>query len=313
MSERWLEIENGSGTTRVPLAGTVTRIGGSAADVMMAGLPAGELHLWSDPPKVILVAGDDGLVVNGVAGREALLADGDLIEWGAARIVFRAEVGGAVLEEIGGQVQPAPVAASGMAPAPAPGAAPTPAAYASPAALPGAAAAPSSVPSVPSGAVPSGAMPSGAMPSGEVPSGAAGVAWARVRAGLIVDLGLADKRVVKGWQESVSRGDFAPDACARDVASGLSVDGDDRRLVERSGRLLRDFLMASTMAGSGGAKRKARQAGKRGAAMLISQLIVSGMHLLLILAVLFILRAKWGEEFQLQGLFDFFDSLLGRR
>ena len=57
----------------MPLAGVLTRIGGASPDVSMKGLPAGELHVWSDPPKVVLASGDAPLLVNGGAGHGGLL------------------------------------------------------------------------------------------------------------------------------------------------------------------------------------------------------------------------------------------------
>ena len=136
-----------------------------------------------------------------------------------------------------------------------------------------------------------------------------GASWTRVRAGMMVELGLADKTAVRTWQESVMRGEFAPDACARDISLGVDVDGEDPRLMERSGRLLRDFLMASTMSGAGGARRKARQAGKKGAAIFLSQLFVLIVYTLIILVVMALLHAKWPETF-----FDpLFDSLFKGR
>jgi len=286
MSEQWLEIEDGQRTHRVPLSGSLTRIGGASADVSMAGLPTGELHVWSEPPKVVLVAGDVRLAVNGVESREGLLTDGDEIEWGDMRFRFRQKSSGAVLQEI--QVESPPAMAPEAAPS---GFAPdvTPSGGGAEAASSG------FVPDVTSFGGGAEAAPSGG-----------GTAWTRVRAGMIVDLGMANKATVKRWQETVMRGDFAPDACARDVASGVDVDGDDGRLVERSARLLRDFLMSSTMSGSEAAKRKVRMAGKKGAAVLISQLLVIGVYTLIILAAMLLLRAKD------VGFDAFFDGILGR-
>jgi hypothetical protein len=269
MSERWLEIEDGTQTHRVPLVGTVTRIGGAAADVSMSLLPPGELHVWSDPPKVVLVAGSEQLTLNGVMSREGLLTDGDLIEWGAVRMRFRQEAGAPVLEEIHEQevVRVAPAV------------------------------------SVPAASV---ELPAAAPQVASASGDGGGAAWARVRAGMLVDLGLGNKAAVKNWQATVMRGDFAPDACARDVAAGVVVGGDDPRLVERSARLLRDFVMASAMSGAEGAKRRARQAGKKGAAIFISQLFLVSVITLIILAVMLLLHAKWPDVY-----FDpLFDKLL---
>jgi len=59
------------------------------------------------------------------------------------------------------------------------------------------------------------------------------------------------------------------------------------------------------MTGVGGAKRKARQAGKKGAAIIVSQLFVLLVYTLIILAVMAILHAKW-PEYYFDPLFDKF-------
>jgi len=253
MADQWLELKDGQETRRIPLSGALTKIGGASPDVSMLGLPAGELHIWSDPPKVVMVAGQTSPSVNGAPCREALLADGDRIDWGEVSLQFRRAEAAAVLQEI-------VVDAPAQAPA---------------------------APAFDGG----------------------GASWDRVRAGMMVELGLADKAAVRTWQESVMRGEFSPDACARDLTRGVQVDPEDPRFMERSGRLLRDFLMASTMSGAGGAKRKARQAGKKGAAILVSQLFVLVVYTLIILVVMALLHAKWPETF-----FDpLFDSLFKGR
>jgi len=253
MVDLWLELRDGHETRNVPIAGSLTKIGGQSPDVSMQGLPQGELHVWSDPPKVVLVAGQAALAVNGVDCREALIADGDRIDWGEVRFHFRRKESAPVLEEI-------------------------------------AVSAPPAAPAVPA-------------------PGSGGSSWTRVRAGMMVELGLAEKGAVRSWQESVMRGEFSPDACARDLSVGSDLDGEDPRLLERSGRLLRDFLMASTMSGAGGARRKARQAGKKGAAIFVSQLFVIIVYTLIILVVMALLHAKWPETF-----FDpLFDSLFKER
>lgn len=262
MGEQWLEFQDGQATRRIPLAGSLTRVGGSGTDISMSGFPAGEVHVWSEPPKVVLAVGDARLAVNGAEGRELLLADGDQIEWGGARFCFRGEVVAPILEEI-------PIAAPAAPAAPTAPESPNP-------------------PSVPE----------------EAGSPSRGKAWERVQAGLYVDLGLSNKSMVKRWQESVMSGDFAPDACARDLSSGVVVDPDDPRLSERAARLLRDFLMSSATSGAGGAKRKVRQAGKKGAAFLISQFLVIGVYTLIILAAMLVFRAK-GTSFD-----TLFDGLL---
>jgi hypothetical protein len=125
---------------------------------------------------------------------------------------------------------------------------------------------------------------------------------------MMVELGLADGSAVKQWQGAVLRGDFAPDACARDLCIGTAVDSDDSRLLERSGRLLKDFLMSSTTRGQGAVRRRARMAGKKGAAIFISQILLLLVNLLILGVGALIVRARWPEV-----SFDaFFDSILKR-
>lgn len=247
MGDAWLEFDDGADRWRVPLAGVLTRIGGASPDVKMKGLPAGELHVWSDPPKVVLASGDALLKVNGGSSDGGLLTDGDRVEWGGVRFRFIAEESGPLLEEI--QVQ----------------------------------------------------APAHVQAAVQVDDG--GPAWSRVRAGMMVELGLADKAAVKQWQGAVLRGDFAPDACARDLSSGSEISGDDSRLVERSGRLLKDFLMSSAMSGSGGVRRRARVAGKKGAAIFISQILFLLVNLLIVGVGALVVSARW-PEFSFDAIFD---------
>lgn len=118
--------------------------------------------------------------------------------------------------------------------------------------------------------------------------------WRRLRAGLLVELGLADKAAANRWQEAVIRGEFEPDACARDVLAAGDLAPDDERLVERSGRLLRDLLMAPRQRGVRGAGRRARGAARKGLAYALSQLVVIVIFLLIALAALFTVRVRWG-------------------
>jgi hypothetical protein len=252
MADSWLEFVDGLETRRVPLAGMLTRIGGAAPDVEIKEVPAGEIHVWSDPPKVVMVAGDAPLLVNGGSAEGGLLADGDNVQWGDVRFRFLRVASAPLLEEI-------PVQAP-------------------------------------------------AMTTAVAESDGGGPAWSRVRAGMMVELGAADAGAVSRWQEAVRRGDFAPDACARDLYAGTGVENDDPRLIERSSRLLKDFLMSSTMAGRGGVRRRARQAGKKGAAIFISQILFLIVNVLIIAVSALIVRARWPEV-----SFDaFFDSILNR-
>ena len=69
----WLEIEVGGVRSRADLRAGLTRLGGPGCDVVVPGAPEGELHLWSEPPKVIRIAGRADLEVDGRAADESLL------------------------------------------------------------------------------------------------------------------------------------------------------------------------------------------------------------------------------------------------
>jgi len=116
----------------------------------------------------------------------------------------------------------------------------------------------------------------------------------RLRAGMLVELGLADRAVAKRWQDAVVRGEFEPDACAREILAAGDLAPDDPQLVQRSGRLLRDLLMAPRQRGVRGAGLRARRAARTGLAYLISQLVVIAIFSLIVLAALFAVRVRWG-------------------
>jgi hypothetical protein len=119
-------------------------------------------------------------------------------------------------------------------------------------------------------------------------------AWTRVRAGLLFELGLADRAAARRWQEAVLRGEFDPDAAARELEHGAAAAPGDARLVERSGRLLRDLLMAPYQRGLRGAGRRVRGAARSGAAFLVAQVVVIGVLVVLLAVVLLVLRLRWG-------------------
>lgn len=118
--------------------------------------------------------------------------------------------------------------------------------------------------------------------------------WARVRAGLLFELGLADRAAARRWQEAVLRGEFDPDAAARELEHGASAPPGDPRLLERSGRLLRDLLMAPYQRGLRGAGRRVRGAARSGVAFLVVQGVVLLVMTLLLAVVLLVLRLRWG-------------------
>ncbi|MCP3914183.1 MAG: hypothetical protein GY711_01365 [bacterium] len=127
-------------------------------------------------------------------------------------------------------------------------------------------------------------------------------AWNRMRAGLLVELGIADKKVARRWQESVLGGEFDADACAREILAKSGVPGDDPRVLERTGRLERDLLMMPLQRGIKGASRRARGAAKGGAAFLVANLIAILVYTLILVAIAMLMRVNY--DFSFDGMID---------
>ena len=241
MDERWIEVEAAGKRRRVDLGAGLTRLGGKTADVVLFDRTSGELHLWDDPPKLINIAGDATLTVNGAGFEEHSLEDGDRVEWGEIAFTYRVVAAAPVLEEI-------PIAGSEPA-----------------------------------------AKKKGARPTRE-----SRVAQ-RVQAGLLAELGLADKKALSRWQQAVMHQEFDADACARDILAASDVGADDPRVLERSGRLTRDLIMAPLQRGVKSAGRRARGAAKSGAAFLMAQAIIGAVCLVLLLLFMVFVHVKWPE------------------
>lgn len=234
--------------SRADLRQGMTRLGGPGCDVVIPGAPEGELHVWTDPPKVIRISGRAELEVEGRSADEALLKSGQSIRWAGVSMTFHSEA--PVLQEIR---------------LPEPKAAPAP------------------------------VMDPNAK------------SWRRVQAGLAIDLGMVPKPLVQRWQEAVLQQEFDADACAREaIAQADKFALDDPRVIERSGRLLRDFLMASLQRGVAGASRKARSRAVSGSAFLMANVIGILVYTGLVLVVMLLARFKWDTSFD-----SFFDSILG--
>jgi hypothetical protein len=124
---------------------------------------------------------------------------------------------------------------------------------------------------------------------------------ARLRAGLLVDLGLTDASVVKRWQRAVVDGSFDADLCAGAVAAASRAGADDPRMRERAGRLLRDFVMAPTTRGARGASRRARQAARGGIAFVLAQGLALLVYSVIVLVALLLLRVR---DVSLDGFLD---------
>jgi hypothetical protein len=134
------------------------------------------------------------------------------------------------------------------------------------------------------------------------------VLWQRLHAGLLVELGMADKTAERRWQEAVVRGEFEPDAAARDLLANTQGPSGDPRLRERTARLMRDLVMAPAQRGLRGAGRSARRATRHGLAWLVSQLVVASIFFLMAVVALFVIRARWGwsVDAALDGIRDAF-------
>ncbi len=124
--------------------------------------------------------------------------------------------------------------------------------------------------------------------------------WQRVRAGILVEQGLVSADEAQHWQETVRRGEFDPDACAREVLGSPVSTGAEERVERRTASLMRDLVMAPTLHG-----RATRRRTKTAAAMLLSQ-----GYLLLVWGGIFLIAAL---VLRLRGVeFDaFLDGMLG--
>jgi hypothetical protein len=107
---------------------------------------------------------------------------------------------------------------------------------------------------------------------------------------------------VKRWQDAVGRGDFDPDACAGDLldsGAAVPVASDDPRLLERSNRLLRDFVKPRVK------RSVARPAGlsaKEVAAFVLSQVLVFAIYGATVIAALVAIRSHYKTS--IDGLLD---------
>ncbi|MFT5051266.1 MAG: hypothetical protein ACI8QZ_002677 [Chlamydiales bacterium] len=127
-------------------------------------------------------------------------------------------------------------------------------------------------------------------------------AWRRMQAGILVERGLADRREARRWQEAVQRGEFDPDACARDIVGNSDVDADDARVIDRTARLQRDLLMTPLQHGARGAGRRMRGATRGGVAFLLSQVMALVVYTLVLLIIVLLARMQRG--FSLDGMLD---------
>lgn len=118
--------------------------------------------------------------------------------------------------------------------------------------------------------------------------------WRRVKAGLLVELGLADKGAARRAQDAVRTGSFDVDAAASELLGTSGVDDGDSRLSERSARLARDLMMTPLQRGARGVARRTRQATRSGVAWLVTQAVVVGFVALMVFVALVVARYQWG-------------------
>lgn len=133
-------------------------------------------------------------------------------------------------------------------------------------------------------------------------------AWNRLRAGLLVELGLAEPQAARRWQDAILRSEFEPESCARDLLSSSSVPAGDPRLLERATRLQRDLIMSPVQRGLRGQTRRIRSAASNWFAMVLMQLLVLVVFMALFGVALFIVRVRW--EWSVDAYLDRLAALL---
>ncbi len=274
MNEATLTIQSSGNTRSVALRPGLTRIGSEEARGIHVGIAGaeGELHLWDDPHKVVRVSGSEPITVGGQQVEEFALDHGAGFDWCGAH--FELDLGSTVLEEI----QAAP------APAPAPLAGPVAGPVAEPVAGPV------------------------AEPVAEPVAGARGLgpseaqAFERIAAGVLVDVGLADKAVVKRWQAAVLAQEWDADAAARAILASSAGGMSDPKFLARAARLERDLVMSSYQRGIKGASRRVRGAAKNSTAFFVANVVAISVYSAIILALLILARVSYGWD--LNGIID---------
>jgi hypothetical protein len=128
--------------------------------------------------------------------------------------------------------------------------------------------------------------------------------WRRLRAGMLVELGLGDGAATRRWQDAARRNEFEPDACARDLL-GASAAADDERLLERTSSMLREMLLAPIAARRAEKRKKPKSMGC--ASMLIGQVLVFVVYGTVVAVLLFAVRQRWGWSVD-----GFLDSVIKR-
>ncbi len=127
-------------------------------------------------------------------------------------------------------------------------------------------------------------------------------AFERVAAGILVDVGLADKAVAKRWQAAVIAQEWDADAAARAILAASPGATSDPKFLARAARLERDLLMASFQRGVKGASRKFRGAARNSTAFFVANVIALSVYSAIIFALLIIARVSY--EWDLNGIID---------
>ncbi len=127
-------------------------------------------------------------------------------------------------------------------------------------------------------------------------------AFERVAAGILVDVGLADKAVAKRWQAAVIAQEWDADAAARAILQASRAATSDPKFLARATRLELDLLMASFQRGVKGTSRKVRGAAKNSTAFFVANVVALSVYSAIIFALLIIARVSY--EWDLNGIID---------
>jgi hypothetical protein len=130
-------------------------------------------------------------------------------------------------------------------------------------------------------------------PTPVAPAPPADPAWNRLRAGILVELGLADAAAAKRWQDAILRSEFEPESCARDLLASSAVPAGDPRILERATRLQRDLIMSPVQQGVRGSVRRAQRSASNWLAAIVTQILVLAVFVLLFGVALFVVRVRW--------------------
>jgi hypothetical protein len=116
LSGGWLEFHSPEGVQRAALLDGLTRIGGGAADLPLAGVGEDQLCLWDRPARARFQGSGSAPRLNGEVLGERALRPGDRIDWAGVTLIYGGaadEARAATLEEL---VEPGAALAPGATP-----------------------------------------------------------------------------------------------------------------------------------------------------------------------------------------------------